>query len=329
MNMYALRPLFIAGPLALALFACADDTDDSTTTEDGTNTTQTATGTTTPTTSSTMTTTSTMTNTGSNSLVDVATAAGDFGTLLAAVDAAGLTSTLAEDGPFTVIAPTDDAFAALPDGMVDALLMDIPELTDVLLYHVVSGEVPASAVLEASLVTTLLGPDFKVSVDGDVFINDAMITMTDIEADNGIIHVIDAVLIPPPSITAIAAADPQFSTLVAALTAADLATTLDGPGPFTVFAPTDSAFDALPAGTVDALLADIPELTDILLYHVAGERLTAEDVVGSSSVTTLQGSDAAVMVDGSGAFIDGAQIVVTDIPAENGTIHIIDAVMLP
>ena len=121
----------------------------------------------------------------------------------------------------------------------------------------------------------------------------------------------------------------NFTTLLAAVDAAGLTETLRGDGPFTVFAPTNAAFDALPAGTVDALLMDIPALTDILLYHVVGEKLSAADVVAASSVTTLQGSDAPVVVDADGAGIDGAMIVETDIPASNGVIHIIEAVILP
>ncbi|MCO4747371.1 MAG: fasciclin domain-containing protein [Proteobacteria bacterium] len=266
---------------------------------------------------------------GPGSLIDVAEDAGDFTTLLAAVDAAGLTGTLSDEGPFTVLAPTDNAFSALPDGTVEALLADVPALTDILLYHVVNGEVPASAVVDASLVTTLNGVDFKVSVDGDVYINDAMVTVTDIEADNGIIHVIDTVLLPPPTITDIAVADDQFSTLVAALTAADLADTLAGEGPYTVFAPTNAAFDALPDGTVSGLLNDIPALTNILLYHVVASKEAAADVVSSNELTTAQGSGAMVSSDSAGVYIAGAKISITDIPARNGVIHVIDSVMIP
>ncbi len=262
-------------------------------------------------------------------IVATADAAGDFTTLLAAVEAAGLTETLQGDGPLTVFAPTDAAFAALPDGTVDALLADIPALTDILLYHVVAGEVPASEVVGMSLVQTAQGSDFKVTVDGSVYINEAMVTTTDIEASNGIIHVIDAVILPPASIAEIAASTPDFSTLVTALEAADLVGTLAGEGTFTVFAPTNAAFEALPEGTVQSLLNDIPALTEVLLYHVLGEKLPAADVVSRSSVTTLAGEDANIVVDGEVVVIAGADVVVTDIPASNGVIHIVDAVMIP
>ncbi len=276
------------------------------------------------------TTTDPMTTAEPGNLVDVATEAGDFNTLLAAVEAAGLTETLEDGGPFTVIAPTDAAFDGLPEGTVEALLEDIPALTDILLYHVVDGAVGSDVVVGESLVTTLNGIDFKVTVDGDVYLNDAMVTVTDIEASNGIIHVVDTVLIPPGSITDIAVSDPDnFSTLVAALTAADLATTLAGEGEFTVFAPTNAAFDALPAGVLDGLLADVPALTDILLYHVSGSKLPAADVLSQSTIMTLQGSSVEVSETDGQFSIDGAGFVITDIPAANGVIHVIDSVLIP
>jgi uncharacterized surface protein with fasciclin (FAS1) repeats len=130
-------------------------------------------------------------------IVDTAIAAGDFTTLVAAVEAADLVETLKGEGPFTVFAPTDDAFAALPEGTVEGLLEDIPTLTDILLYHVVAGAVPAADVVGLSTATTVQGGDVAVSVEGDtVKVGDATVVVTDIEATNGIIHVIDAVLLP-------------------------------------------------------------------------------------------------------------------------------------
>jgi transforming growth factor-beta-induced protein len=304
---------------------CAAD-DESTTTET----------TSTETTSTSTTGTSTQTEMGS--IVDVAASAGSFNTLLAAVDAAGLTATLDKGGPFTVVAPTDAAFDALPEGTVEALLNDLPTLTDILLYHVVDGKVPASDVVNASLVATLQGSDFKVTLEGDsVYINDAMVTTTDIQADNGIIHVLDAVILPPGSITDIVADNPDidgdgvgdFSTIAAALSAASLLDTLSAKGSLTVFAPTDAAFAKLPAGTVEALLADIPALTNILTYHVAGEKLAEADVVGMSSIEMLNGESADVVVGADGVTVGGAAVIATDIPASNGVVHIVGDVMLP
>ncbi len=280
-----------------------------------------------------------------NTIVDIAVADGRFNTLVAAVTAAGLADTLSGEGPFTVFAPTDDAFAALPEGTIDELLADpAGALTNILLYHVVSGAVMADTVVTLDAATTVEGEDVTISVvDGSVFLNDTVqVIITDIEASNGVIHVIDGILL-PPSMTAeaeedmmgtivdIAVADGRFNTLVAAVTAAGLADTLSSEGPFTVFAPTDDAFAALPEGTVDSLLAD-PEgaLTDILLYHVVSGAVMAETVVTLDAATTVQGEDVAIsVVDGNVFLNDTVQVIITDIEASNGIIHVIDAVLLP
>ena len=484
-------------------------------------------------------------------IVDLAVADGRFTTLVAAVEAAGLVDTLKSEGPFTVFAPTDDAFAALPEGTVEGLLADIPALTDVLTYHVVSGAVMAADVVNLTSATTVQGSDIAISVrDGNVYLNDTVqVIITDIAASNGVIHVIDGVLLPPaedmmeeetvsirvahfspdtpavdvfvngeaaiealefPTITDwielpagsyniavapagagieaaaigpadfdlpadayitvaaigsleagtlapavlvedyseiaegsarvsvfhaiedapavdvlangsvavpelaypgtagnndgfftldvpagtydfqvvpsgatepvvidlpgtaleanmhyfvaavgtlaspsaqlavtdmamlmdedmagntivdLAVADGRFTTLVAAVEAAGLAETLMGEGPFTVFAPTDDAFAALPEGTVEGLLADIPALTDILLYHVADGAVPAETVVTLDSATTLQGSPVTITVRDGGVFLnDTVQVIITDIEASNGIIHVIDGVLLP
>ena len=121
----------------------------------------------------------------------------------------------------------------------------------------------------------------------------------------------------------------SFTTLVAAVQAAGLVETLKGEGPFTVFAPTDEAFAALPAGTVEGLLADIPALTDILLYHVVAGKVMAADVVNLTSATTVQGSDLAIVVEDGKVMINGVNVITTDIETSNGVIHVIDAVLIP
>ncbi len=281
------------------------------------------------------------------SIVDIAIEDGRFTTLVAAVQAAGLAETLAGEGEFTVFAPTDDAFAALPEGTVETLLED-PEgaLKDILLYHVAEGAVPAETVVTLDSATTIQGEPVAISVvDGNVMLNEsANVIITDITASNGIIHVIDAVILPPSmseaaedemmdakSIAEIAAEDGRFSTLVAAVEAAGLAETLSGEGEFTVFAPTDDAFAALPEGTVESLLED-PQgaLKDILLYHVVGSVVPADTVVTLDSADTLQGESVAIaVVDGQVVLNDSATVVITDIEASNGIIHVIDAVILP
>jgi uncharacterized surface protein with fasciclin (FAS1) repeats len=130
-------------------------------------------------------------------IVETAVTAGTFNTLVAAVTAAGLATTLSDDGPFTVFAPTDDAFAALPAGTVDALLNDIPTLTQILLYHVVSGDVRAADVVNLNSATTLQGGSVSIDASMGVKINDANVLLTDVLATNGVIHVIDKVLLPP------------------------------------------------------------------------------------------------------------------------------------
>ena len=266
-------------------------------------------------------------------IVDIAAADGRFTTLLAAVQAAGLTETLQGEGPFTVFAPTDDAFAKLPAGTVESLLGDIPALTDILLYHVVAANAKAADVVTLDSVVTVQGQPVTITVDGDaVLVNEARVVITDIEASNGAIHVIDSVLIPPQelgTIVDVAVADGRFTTLVAAVQAAGLVETLQGEGPFTVFAPTDDAFAKLPAGTVESLLGDIPALTDILLYHVVAANAKAADVVVLDSVVTVQGQPVTITVDGDAVLVNEARVVITDIEASNGAIHVIDSVLIP
>ncbi len=284
--------------------------------------------------------TQTIAQSGPEDIVDTAVGAG-FSTLATALTEAGLVDTLKGDGPFTVFAPTDEAFAALPAGTLDGLLADIPALTDVLLYHVVSGSVPAADVVTLDSATTIQGADVSIAVvNGGVVLNDSVnVTTTDVFASNGVIHIIDAVLLPPtpmddatPSAdivdTAVAAG--SFTTLATALEAADLIDTLKGDGPFTVFAPTDDAFAALPSGTVEGLLADIPALTDVLLYHVVSGQVLAEDVVTLSAAPTVQGSDVSIeVVDGKVILNGNVEVVTTDVLASNGVIHVIDGVLLP
>ena len=271
----------------------------------------------------------------SKSIVEIAVEDGRFTTLVAALQAAELDTVLAGEGPFTVFAPTDDAFGKLPEGTVEGLLADIPGLTDVLLYHVVSGNVQAKDVLNLDSADTLQGSSFAISImDGKVMVNESEVIITDIEAVNGTIHVIDTVLLPtaPPvskSIVDIAVEDGRFTTLVAALQAAELDTVLAGEGPFTVFAPTDDAFGKLPEGTVEGLLADIPGLTDVLLYHVVSGNVQAKDVLNLDSADTLQGSSFAISIMDGKVMVNESEVIITDIEAVNGTIHVIDTVLLP
>ncbi len=272
-------------------------------------------------------------------LVQTASSVGMFNTLLTAATKAGLADTLANKGPFTVFAPTDEAFAKLPEGALDALLADKQALKQVLLLHVVPAKVKAKAALSAGTASTLYGQPLSIaSTNGAAKVNGVNIVKTDVMASNGVIHVIDEVLI-PRDIVGIAAADSRFTTLVAALKAAGLVDALQQPGPFTVFAPTNAAFAKLPDGTVQSLLepANIDKLKSILTYHVASGAVASEKVVKLDAVKTLQGGtlDVAVKTKGYGkskkttVMIGDAKVIIADIKAANGVIHVIDTVLLP
>jgi transforming growth factor-beta-induced protein len=280
-------------------------------------------------------------------VVEIAAGNPSFSTLVTAVKAAGLAETLSSKGPFTVFAPTNEAFAALPKGTLEKLLK--PENRDllkkVLAYHVVSGDLMAKD-LRSGNVTTVAGSTVAVKVqNGKVSVNNANVVSADVDANNGVIHVIDKVLLPPDlmptkpvatqptqagTIVEIAAGNPTFSTLVTAVKAAGLAETLSGKGPFTVFAPTNAAFAALPKGTVEKLLQ--PEnrdlLRQVLTYHVVSGDLMAKDL-RSGKVATVEGRPVAVQVGHSTVKVNNANVVKADIDAKNGVIHVIDRVLLP
>jgi transforming growth factor-beta-induced protein len=270
-------------------------------------------------------------------IVDTATNAGNFTTLATALQAAGLVDTLKGPGPFTVFAPTDAAFAKLPAGTLESLLADPDKLRAVLTYHVVSGKLTSGDVAKLPSARTVEGEDVAISTsDGSVHIGSATVTTPDVMASNGVIHVIDAVLLPPsfaPSpasdIVDTAVAAGQFTTLAKALDAAGLIDTLKGPGPFTVFAPTDAAFAKLPAGTLDRLLADPTTLRSVLTYHVVSGNVTAADAANLQSATSLEGEELSISTTDGGVQIDNADVIQPDVMATNGIIHVIDAVMLP
>ncbi|MEE4108645.1 MAG: fasciclin domain-containing protein, partial [Halieaceae bacterium] len=277
-------------------------------------------------------------------IVEVAVANGNFTTLVAAAEAAGLAETLADpDAVLTVFAPTDDAFAALGEDTINALLADIDALADVLLYHVISG-----AAVDSITATSLLGEEVEMANgdsvtvdirDGALFVNDSQVVIADVPATNGVIHAIDAVLLPPEddaepgTIIDVATENGGFTTLLAAVDAAGLTETLADPtATFTVFAPTDDAFAALGQETLTDLLADPDTLSNILLYHVI-----ADQAVPSETALTLDGSDVEMangdtvsvsVVDGA-LFINDSEVIVVDVAASNGVIHAIDAVLTP
>ena len=277
-------------------------------------------------------------------IVQVAQGNPDFSILVEAVVAADLGATLSGPGPFTVFAPTNTAFAALLTelGLTKAqLLANKPLLTSVLTYHVLPARVFKAGIPFGEHITTVQGGFFKIEeVSSAVVITDARnrksnIVATDIRANNGIIHAIDKVLLPgDKNIVQTASALPDFSILVEAVVAANLGSTLSGAGPFTVFAPTNTAFAALLTElgiSKAALLANTALLTKVLTYHVVpGVVLKAEVPVGAP-ITTVEGEtfsvSAALAITDKRARV--SNITATDVLTSNGVIHVIDKVILP
>lgn len=265
-------------------------------------------------------------------IVEVARAAGDFTTLVGALEATGLDETLSGDGPFTVFAPTDNAFAILPEGLVASLSTE--DLAALLGYHVVPGAVDAATVVTLTEATSAEGSPIFIQVENGTVVLDGrvQVIVTDIPASNGIIHVVDAVLIPgnqfPGTIVDTLVASPRFSALVDAVVAAELADALssdNGGLGFTVFAPTNDAFEAL--GPVDLTLE---ELQKILLYHAASGIVPADVIVTLSSVETLEGSDVSIAVEGDAVILnDSATVEWVNLRASNGILHLISAVLIP
>ena len=273
-----------------------------------------------------------------NTVVDIIVNSEDHTLLEAAVGAAGLVDALSAEGPFTVFAPTDDAFTALTEALdvtVDELLA-YPLLPAVLQYHVVGAEAYSTDLSDGQEIETLLGEDVTVSITADgVFINQAQVIVADIAADNGVVHVIDAVLVPEfpeeTTVVDIIVESEDHTLLEAAVVAAGLVDALSAEGPFTVFAPTDEAVVALTEAleiTADDLLA-LPNLGDILLYHAVGAEAYAADLSDGQLIETLQGGNLTVSITTDGVFINDAQVTVADLEADNGVVHVIDAVLLP
>jgi len=279
------------------------------------------------------------------SIADIADCNDSFDTLYAAVAAAGLGETLS-GGDFTVFAPTDDAFDALFTalGVTPDQFLARSDLANILTYHVLSGTVDATAATSLAGMTDNTTPtvetsSIEVSVSGDdLFVNRSEVVIADVIADNGIIHAIDKVLIPPNyfNVVETAQADGRFDTLVAAVVEAGLATTLATTPDLTVFAPTDDAFADLVANN-DAFdsAADILALTnlgDILQYHVLGsevDALTAISLAGNTTTPLYAAKDLAISYDDPDLFINTSQVIVADVDTSNGIIHAIDKVLLP
>jgi transforming growth factor-beta-induced protein len=277
-------------------------------------------------------------------------------TLVKAVQAAELVDALQQPGPFTVFAPTNDAFAKLPVGTIDELLK--PENRDklraILLYHVHGGEAIKAADLSNGGLSTLNGKSLSVKVDGPtILVDGATVTKSDVLASNGVIHWIDTVVLPPAEErpmekmsssmdamrakpvdivqTAVGPGMQTVTTLVTAVQAAELIDALQGEGPFTVFAPTNDAFAKLPPGTIEELLKpeNREKLRSILLYHVhGGDAIRAADLK-NGTLTTLNGKPVDIRLDGPTITVGNATVTKSDVIASNGVIHWLDTVILP
>jgi len=278
-------------------------------------------------------------------IVQQAQALPQFSILVEAVVAANLQGVLSGNGPFTVFAPTNAAFAALLTELnitKEALLADVPLLTAVLQYHVLSSQVLRAQVPAGRPITPLAGGFFKVdAMNGALVVTDgrnrtATITATDMRTSNGVIHAVNKVLLPPNRniVQTATALLPLFSVLSEALAAANLEGVLSGTGPFTVFAPTNEAFAALLAElniTKQALLADTALLTRVLTYHVLPSLVLKAGVPVGPAIATVEGGSftvnaALAITDARGR---ASSITATDVLTSNGVIHVIDKVLLP
>jgi transforming growth factor-beta-induced protein len=285
-------------------------------------------------------------------IVELAQATPDLSNLTALLVSHNLTATLSGTGPFTVFAPTNEAFAAAAD--VIATLTD-EQITNVLTYHVVPGKATASDLKQGESLATVfaphnltvdtLTPDVTIKPDG-ADAADAKVTTADVMATNGVVHIVDAVLVPnlagpspPPApatmnIVELAQATPELSNLTALLVSHNLTDTLSGTGPFTVFAPTNAAFAA--AASVIATLTD-DQITQVLTYHVVPGKANAADLQQDESLATVfaphnltvASLSPTVIIHPDGASAADATVTTADVEATNGVVHIVDAVLVP
>ncbi|MDJ0841287.1 MAG: fasciclin domain-containing protein [Acidobacteriota bacterium] len=268
-------------------------------------------------------------------ILETALADGSFTTLTTALAKADLLGALQRGGPFTVFAPTDSAFSQIPTATLDELLdpKNIDRLQTVLGFHVVEGRLDAGSVSKRRHLTTTSGQRLTVAVkDGKVFVGEAQVTTADIQCSNGIIHVVDQVLMPGlDDLTAALAADARFSTLVDLVQKAGLLEVLKKGGPFTLFAPTNEAFAALPEETVNALTQ--PDAKDqlgrVLKYHLIGKRVFAREAASADSLRAVSDDRLYFGFQNGRLTVNEATITETDIETGNGVIHVIDMVLQP
>jgi len=273
----------------------------------------------------------------SNSITDIAGKNKDLSTLVTALNSAGLIDTLSGGGPFTVFAPSNEAFKLLEPPLLTYLLNSKDELQKVLKYHVASGEVKSGELKDGEQVKTLQGSNVTVGVTKKSNVttikikgatNSATVTTADVTASNGVVHIIDTVLIPNglslPNIPQLAASA-NLTTLVRALTDTKLKGALSAAGPFTVFAPTNKAFAAVPP----EILKDTAKLKKILQYHVVSDEVLSANLKNGEEIETLGKQNLSIKISGSDVFVNKAKVIKADVVAINGVVHVIDAVLIP
>lgn len=269
-------------------------------------------------------------------VVDVAIDNG-FTSLTTAVVTAELLPALTNPlATLTVFAPTNDAFAAIAAGLGTDIagLLALPNLADILTYHVLGSEVEAADITNGQIVSPLSTTNtlkLTKKANGDVFVNQAQVTTADIDGGNGIVHVLNGVVVPFETVVDVAI-DNGFTTLTTAVVTAELLPALSNPlGTFTVFAPTNDAFNNLATalGTDLAGILALPNLADVLLYHVIGSEALSTSLGDGQLITTLQGTDVEVNIEGANVFINESQVTLADVEAQNGVVHVINAVLLP
>jgi uncharacterized surface protein with fasciclin (FAS1) repeats len=274
-----------------------------------------------------------------NTIVDIALADPQFSTLVSALERTGLVATLQSEGPFTVFAPTNTAFSQLG---IDLAALSDAELRDILLYHVLGARVRSTDLPDGQSYATTAstaapeGRQLSVLIEktgSGVQINGTIqVTSADVTADNGIIHVVDRV-ITPLDIVGHASANANFSTLVSALAGApgNLVSVLSSDGPFTVFAPVNAAFEAI-ALTVAALTPE--QLSTVLTYHVIGGlNVSSDELTDNMAVETVSGQAFTIDLENGAKITDStgqsADIILTDVQATNGIIHVLNKVIIP
>lgn len=273
----------------------------------------------------------------STSLAEMVSEKEELSTLAKAIQASDLLNTLDDEGPYTLFAPSDAAFDAFPDYSVDQLLLkeNRETLNEILKYHTLPGTIKTQDLTNGQSAATVQGEKVVINAEGTIKVNGATVSTANLEADNGVIHIIDEVLLPlsmqKKTIAQLAIGDERLSTLVSALKKADLVKTLQSKGPFTVFAPTNEAFAALPEGILASLLK--PEnkelLASLLSYHVVANPLMAEDLMEGVELISIQGEPFTVELTENGTTVGGATVISPDVSASNGVVHVVNTVMIP